>query len=76
MEIFLGDYIDRGPASREVLDRLVARSRARETVCLKGNHETFIQSFLSDPTILDSGTEQGVAFAVAGVLLAKLPPTS
>ena len=27
IQVFLGDYIDRGPASREVLDRLVARNR-------------------------------------------------
>ena len=27
IEVYLGDYIDRGPASREVLDRLVVRAR-------------------------------------------------
>ena len=26
IEVFLGDYIDRGPASREVIDRLIGRS--------------------------------------------------
>jgi serine/threonine protein phosphatase 1 len=52
VEIFLGDYIDRGPGSREVLDRLIARSRACETVCLKGNHETYVEGFLSNPTTL------------------------
>lgn len=52
VEIFLGDYIDRGPASQEVLNRLITRSRIRETVSLKGNHESVVQEFLKDPTIL------------------------
>ena len=59
LELFLGDYIDRGPASREVLDRLVARSRIRETVFLKGNHESLIQEFLNDPTVLSEWRHYG-----------------
>ena len=59
VEIFLGDYIDRGPASREVLDRLIARSRERETVCLKGNHETFVKGFLNNPAILSEWRHYG-----------------
>jgi len=59
VEIFLGDYIDRGPASREVLDRLSLRSRARETVCLKGNHEAFLEDFLNDPAILSEWRHYG-----------------
>jgi len=59
VEIFLGDYIDRGPASRQVLDVLSARSRARETVCLKGNHETFVERFLNDPHTLTEWRHNG-----------------
>ena len=59
VEIFLGDYIDRGPASREVLDRLIARSRERETVYLKGNHETFVKGFLNNPAILSEWRHYG-----------------
>ena len=59
VEVFLGDYIDRGPASREVLDRLSARTRTRETVCLKGNHETFTEAFIKDPTILNDWRRYG-----------------
>ena len=59
VEVFLGDYIDRGPASREVLDRLIARSLVRETVCLRGNHETFVVDFLNDPTILSEWRNYG-----------------
>src|SRR5262245_16099897 len=52
IEVFIGDYIDRGPDSRAVLDRLVARGRARETIFLKGNHEAYLTRFLADPAIL------------------------
>lgn len=50
--VFLGDYVDRGPCSRQVLDLLVECSNARESVFLKGNHETFIPQFLDDPATL------------------------
>ena len=51
IEVFLGDYIDRGPASQSVLERLVARSSYR-SVFLKGNHETFMTDFIKSPHIL------------------------
>jgi serine/threonine protein phosphatase 1 len=45
--IFLGDYIDRGPASREVVDRLLgAPLPGFATVRLMGNHEEAFLSFL------------------------------
>ncbi|MGE4551934.1 MAG: metallophosphoesterase [Desulfovibrionaceae bacterium] len=38
--VFLGDYFDRGPQSREVVDALLAlRAERPDTVCLLGNHE-------------------------------------
>lgn len=51
--IFLGDYIDRGPTSKDVLDLLTTRSGAWESVFLKGNHEDFLLKFLADPAVLD-----------------------
>jgi serine/threonine protein phosphatase 1 len=51
--VFIGDYIDRGPASREVLDLLLGCVRTKEAVFLKGNHETFVHRFLSEPAVLD-----------------------
>jgi diadenosine tetraphosphatase ApaH/serine/threonine PP2A family protein phosphatase len=59
VEIFLGDYIDRGPASRQVLNCLIARSWTSETVFLKGNHETFIQEFLDEPTTISGWRYNG-----------------
>ncbi len=37
--VFLGDYVDRGPDSKGVLDRLLAWSQKLQMVCLRGNHE-------------------------------------
>jgi serine/threonine protein phosphatase 1 len=45
--VFLGDYVDRGPASRETIDRLlVLRARLPATVFLRGNHEEMMLAFL------------------------------
>jgi serine/threonine protein phosphatase 1 len=52
LQVFLGDYIDRGPSSRAVLDLLINRSRTHEVVCLKGNHETYLLEFLENPGVL------------------------
>ena len=40
--IFLGDYIDRGEHSKEVIDRLIELSKTIECVFLKGNHEEML----------------------------------
>lgn len=37
--VFLGDYVDRGPDSRGVLDRLIAMRANPNVICLRGNHE-------------------------------------
>lgn len=47
--IYLGDYIDRGLQSRQVLDRLTGgRLPGFEHVFLKGNHELAMLQFLGD----------------------------
>jgi serine/threonine protein phosphatase 1 len=44
--VFLGDYINRGPQSREVLDYLVTlRDRCPRTIFLLGNHEHMLLSY-------------------------------
>jgi serine/threonine protein phosphatase 1 len=46
--VFLGDYIDRGPDSRGVLDYLIEfGSRFPRTVFLKGNHEEMFLEFVA-----------------------------
>jgi serine/threonine protein phosphatase 1 len=37
--VFLGDYIDRGPNSKGVIDRLLALAQEEECIFLRGNHE-------------------------------------
>jgi serine/threonine protein phosphatase 1 len=59
VHVFLGDYIDRGPNSRDVLDLLIARSQHHETVFLKGNHEVLIEQFLRRPESLATWRQVG-----------------
>jgi serine/threonine protein phosphatase 1 len=50
--IFLGDYVDRGPASKEVIDFLITLTRPGwEIVTLAGNHEVSVLEFLKNPEI-------------------------
>lgn len=40
--VFLGDYVDRGPDTRGVLNRLIELKQKRNVVCLRGNHEVMM----------------------------------
>ena len=58
--IFLGDYVDRGWQSKEVLERLTSlKLDGFETVFLKGNHEEALLSFLADPQFLENWRQYG-----------------
>lgn len=46
VEIYLGDYIDRGPDSAAVVSRLIARASEVHAVFLRGNHEQLLLDFL------------------------------
>ena len=59
IEVFLGDYIDRGPQSAHTLDLLIERGLHRETVLLKGNHEAFLLEVLRDPAKLEDWRQFG-----------------
>ena len=59
VQIFLGDYVDRGPASREVLELLITRSRTDELLLLKGNHEAMLLEFLDNPSLLGHWRQYG-----------------
>lgn len=51
--VFVGDYIDRGPDSSGVIDRLVSGLPGGfEPVFLLGNHEEILLRFLQDPDVL------------------------
>jgi serine/threonine protein phosphatase 1 len=51
LTVTLGDYIDRGPDSRGVLERLAQNPFPTEYIALKGNHEELFETFLSHPAI-------------------------
>jgi diadenosine tetraphosphatase ApaH/serine/threonine PP2A family protein phosphatase len=50
LTVTVGDYIDRGPDSRGVIERLAANPFPTSYVALKGNHESFLELFLADST--------------------------
>jgi serine/threonine protein phosphatase 1 len=58
--VFLGDYVDRGPASRKVV-RLVRQLQGLGAVCLRGNHEEMMAMSHSSATDLDFFMENGGA---------------
>jgi len=49
--VFLGDYIDRGPQSREVVETLMAgpKRAGDEWICLRGNHEQMMIDAYREP---------------------------
>ena len=59
--VFLGDYVDRGPESRQVVDCILglAADGAFEVAPLKGNHEEALLQFLDDPAFAATWMEHG-----------------
>ncbi len=50
--VYLGDYVDRGPDSAGVVERLLAEPlRNFESIYLKGNHEDLLLQFLADVSV-------------------------
>ncbi|MFM9862513.1 MAG: metallophosphoesterase family protein [Micropepsaceae bacterium] len=49
--IFIGDYVDRGLQSAQLIERLLDGFPGFETVYLKGNHDETLLQFLNDPAI-------------------------
>jgi serine/threonine protein phosphatase 1 len=56
--VFLGDYIDRGPQSCAVIERLIQiRQHSPHVICLMGNHEEILLNIIhgrSDDKMIDS----------------------
>ena len=50
LTVTVGDYVDRGPDSRGVLERLARNPFPTDFVALKGNHEDLLATFLRDPS--------------------------
>lgn len=65
-EVYLGDYIDRGPDSKGVIDQLAVRMVHRQAVCLRGNHEEIFETFLrNDPAIIEYWARLGALHTLA-----------
>ena len=78
--IFLGDYIDRGPQSREVIDYLIHAPELAPFDCtfLMGNHEATLLQFLDTPGVGPSwssfgGLETLLSYGVRPPTLQKTP---
>jgi serine/threonine protein phosphatase 1 len=59
LTVTLGDYIDRGPKSRGVLDRLLTNPFPTPHIALKGNHELLLEKFLIDPKVAEHWRRYG-----------------
>ncbi|MEL6683248.1 MAG: metallophosphoesterase family protein [Pseudomonadota bacterium] len=59
--VFLGDYVDRGPDSRAVIETLIAGSEAgRRWTCIMGNHDRMFTRFVRDGTEHDPKVRSGI----------------
>jgi serine/threonine protein phosphatase 1 len=76
--VFLGDYIDRGPASKGVVDYIIQlRKELAHVVCLKGNHEEMLLDWVIDGKNYDLYLYNGGAATIASYSEDgefKLPP--
>ncbi len=70
--VHLGDYVDRGPASAQVIDRVMAGLPGFDTVGLKGNHEDMMLSYLetggrreAEQWLVNGGVETLASYGVA-----------
>jgi serine/threonine protein phosphatase 1 len=59
LTVTLGDYVDRGPQSSGVIERLAQNPFPTPYVALKGNHEDMLEAFLDDPTFGAHWRRQG-----------------
>jgi serine/threonine protein phosphatase 1 len=57
--VFLGDYIDRGPASKQVVDTLLGLREFCSPIFLRGNHEIMILQTRQGVTELNVWKEYG-----------------
>jgi serine/threonine protein phosphatase 1 len=51
--VTVGDYVDRGPDSRGVIERLRRNPFPTRFIALKGNHELLLEGFLHDPQVAE-----------------------
>lgn len=61
--VFLGDYTDRGPDSRAVLDTLIeGKTEGRNWTVLKGNHDRMLHRFVTGGIVHDKAIKSGLSW--------------
>jgi serine/threonine protein phosphatase 1 len=63
--VYLGDYIDRGPASKGVLERLQTPPKGFAAIHLRGNHEQSFLDFLENPSVFSAWQNYGARETLA-----------
>jgi serine/threonine protein phosphatase 1 len=71
--VFLGDYVNKGAQSAEVMQELIARSRAGQATLLAGNHEVALLAAL-DSGDLTTFLKMGGAMTIRSYVGAKVGP--
>jgi serine/threonine protein phosphatase 1 len=57
--VFLGDYVSRGPESREVIQAVIDLGQRCRVVALRGNHEEMLLDARRDPAALEGWVDVG-----------------
>lgn len=57
--VFLGDLVDRGPASKQVVDRVINLRDECRVVCITGNHEEMMRDAISGRGLLNAWLDVG-----------------
>lgn len=61
--VFLGDYVDRGPDSKGVVQKLLdGTSQGRNWHLVRGNHDRYLARFYDDMTVQDANTRTGLSW--------------
>ena len=60
--VHLGDLVDRGPASNEVVEYLRRGATGQRWITLRGNHDSLFARFLADPASRDPGLRSDLTY--------------
>lgn len=71
--VYLGDYIDRGSSSKEVIETLISFNNDITTVFLAGNHEKALLDFLEHPENSEMWLTYGGCDTLKSYGVANLP---
>jgi len=57
--VFLGDVVDRGPATRQVVEEILSLANRAKVVCLMGNHEEMMRDAISGRGLFNAWLDVG-----------------